>query len=590
MSFKTLRNPVEDPAVQFTLSYIETIERNLEISYNSQGEPICVPEKVADEAVWRLNDQLRRLLTSDQARASIEASRSFGDSYVQGIGFGHVSDFDAFVKIGFLHAERVIVWDILGSRVLANGRVDIESKSLIVELACNILLLKAVAKLGGIVVLPHPVLWSEKARSIARDLARAKVASAATVGLAMALAAIDEGLPLHPYTLATMSQSFPSQPETRSSGAYSEQNKKFSIAATALLQSAEFSFLRDVRLVDFYRIAQENPELNGALRQLFASLTGMSLQQSRKDLEQIISKVKNLSVARDKAISNYKIEGGIATMSFVISLSAIVASPTAASIMAMVGVTMGGISALRRWLVTPQKDVVVQVFAELRTAQPFALEFPTEIPKFEIPASNIDPNIAGHIASIENVDWTEEAHEYLMTLEEETARRVMEGLNDAQIHKLVNFRQFQQNYISDYLQYVWKSSAEAFWQHIARTFISEEGMLMCELEEIDEMLTSIDMPTGVWATLLRYIPPIYGSMLAESYEESARFNSSFEDYKLFKLINVLKCQLLESTAKEEKRVLFCLWLSQLEGEGRKMGEILIQRLFSHETPKWITRI
>ena len=582
MTYSLTQTLPSDAAVELTLAYLTLIEKNLDISYNSQGEPICVPAQITDEQVWRLNASLRDLLTGSMAKASIDASRKYGEAHIQAIGFGHASDFDAFVKVGFLYAERVAMWDLLCSRVLASGRFDIETKDLISELACNLLLLRAAIELGGIVILPHPIMWSEKARNIASELNRDKGASTVTLGFAMAVAAIDEGLPLHPYTIALHENIPRPRHAAINSEVYYETNRKFATAATALVASKEFDFLRDVRLDDFYRITLAHPDLNRALRQLFASLVGISSQQSRKDLEQILANVKKLSTARDKSIAWYKIDGSIATVSFVVSLATTVSAP-AVSLVAIAGVAASALSLMRRWLATPQKDIVVQAFSDLRAARPFSLELPTAIPELEGSTPVVDPEIDKHVQIVTDARWTEDAHLYLTTLDDDTARRVMESLSEEQIHKLVNFRHFQHHYIGDYLQYVWESSEDAFWRHIEQTFTSEEGLLMHDDPAVDEILMSVAMPLGVWATLLRFTPSIYEKVLIGG----SPIDQGPVDYQVEQLAGIIAYQLLKSSDKLEKQVIFNFWLSGLDEEKRKTVNILLQQVFDSETPNWV---
>lgn len=581
----------QDPAVSFTLAYLEIIERTLDITYNSQGEPICVHNRITIDALTSLAFELSQLLTGDHARAAVNACKLFGEEHIQSVGFGHVSDFDAFVKVGFLYSERVVIWDILSSRVIAPSSIRDASKGVIADIACNLLLLRPVANKGGIVILPHPLAWSETARKIAEELNVVENKSAPAFGLSMALVAIDEGIPLHPFTLAI------SKERPGSSGyavsekkdGYTEENHNFGVAATALMGAPEFNFLRDIRVDHFYEITLAHPDLQRGLRKQFALLNGLSPQQSRKEIEAVYAELKQLALARDTAVSSYKVEGVVATAGLVASAATLVASPAGATVMAILGIAPTVISVTRRWLAHPQKNVIVQAFSAIRSARPFTVEFPTAMLRIEEVVPVADADLAQHIDAVMGERWTEDAHHYLERLPEDTAIRVLEALHPEQMFSLVNYRSRQEDYIGDYLAYVWEASPDAFWRHIEQTFISEEGMLMFDLTDVDDVLASEDMPVAVWMTLLRFVPAVYGEILAAGtphrYKEVT--GPELVDYQLEQLVKVISYQLLESRARAEKQVAFCLWLSNLDAAARLTVDILLPMIFPLGSPEWL---
>lgn len=578
-----------DPAVKFTLAYLGIIERALGITYTSQGEPVCLPQKITIGALASLAFDLDQLLKSDEARAAIDACKQFGQEHIQSIGFGHVSDFDAFVKVGFLYSERVVLWDILSSRVITPGSVKESSKGVIADLACNLLLLRPTVEKGGCVVLPHPLAWSQAAREIAKELAKAGSKSTSALGLSMALIAVDEGIPLHPFTLVTsLGSRRPLFFGSDKDQAYTEENHNFATAATAVMGAPAFNFLRDIRIDRFYEVTLAHPDLHRFLRKLFSSLNGMTPQQTRKEMEGIYAELRKLATTRDTAIANYKVEGAVATAGLVASAATMLTSPGGATVMAILGIAPTAIAVTRRWLAHPQRNVIVQAFFDLHAACPFTVEFPTEIPLIEDATPVADADLLRHIEAVTDAHWTEDAHQYLEELPEDTAIRVLEALRPEQMFSLVNYRRRQEDYIGDYLTYVWKASPDAFWRHIEQMLMSEDGLLMCDRTDIDDVLTSEDMPIAVWMTFLQFIPSVYKEILTtgtpQRYKEEG--GPQLAGYQVEQLVKVMSYQLLESESMAAKQVVFCLWLSNLAEAPRSTVEFLLPKLFPEGLPKW----
>tara|TARA_B100000949_G_scaffold106460_1_gene94738 strand:+ start:8658 stop:8873 length:216 start_codon:yes stop_codon:yes gene_type:complete len=71
-----------------------------------------------------LRDQLLPFLIDNTNRTAISASKDYGreENQSQTVGFGLLYDesFEKFIKMGFLCGNRVVLWDFIGTRVLAN--------------------------------------------------------------------------------------------------------------------------------------------------------------------------------------------------------------------------------------------------------------------------------------------------------------------------------------------------------------------------------------------------------------------------------------------------------------------------------------
>lgn len=65
--------------------------------------------------------------------------------------------------------------------------------------------------------------------------------------------------------------------------------------------------------------------------------------------------------------------------------------------------------------------------------------------------------------------WTEDLHHSLEELQPEDAKKIIESMTDDEIYQKVNNRKFQEDYIADYLEYLWDISESSFWKHVKTT-------------------------------------------------------------------------------------------------------------------------
>lgn len=74
-------------------------------------------------------------------------------------------------------------------------------------------------------------------------------------------------------------------------------------------------------------------------------------------------------------------------------------------------------------------------------------------------------------------DWTENLHLTLEGFDDKDSKKIVELMSKKEINDKVNNRRFQEDYIADYLMYLWKISKVAYWKHIKETFDKNEGLL-----------------------------------------------------------------------------------------------------------------
>ena len=284
-------NKSTDAAVDFTLCYLQLLERHLKIVFNNQAEPVCVYDDISANDIALLKSELRDLLNGEAGCRAIDSSKRFGSTHIQSVGFGHADNLDAMVKVGLLCGERVVLWDIVSSRTLVSSERADFSVGVLAEIACNLLLLRPIVLSGGLVVLPHPLTWSSLAQKADLELLQQGSRSPHSLGLSFAVCAIEEGLPLHPYTLFRKNEDLREMGvETRD--ILSVQNASYQAAVSSLLGNPDFAFLADIPAAAFFEISKRYPDFHRALRKHFLSLSGMTIQQRTEESLALVQELR----------------------------------------------------------------------------------------------------------------------------------------------------------------------------------------------------------------------------------------------------------------------------------------------------------
>lgn len=73
--------------------------------------------------------------------------------------------------------------------------------------------------------------------------------------------------------------------------------------------------------------------------------------------------------------------------------------------------------------------------------------------------------------------WTENLHQSLQDFHPDVAQKIVDSMDDDEIYVKVNYRRTQEDYIANYLAFLWDISKEAFWKHIVISLDPEIGIL-----------------------------------------------------------------------------------------------------------------
>ena len=99
--------------------------------------------------------------------------------------------------------------------------------------------------------------------------------------------------------------------------------------------------------------------------------------------------------------------------------------------------------------------------------------------------------------------WTEDLHYGLKELNSEDASAIADSLTAADIYRKVNIRRYQEDYIADYLQFLWGVSEKAFWRHLTISLDPDAGILWSDNMFYVEKLCESQLPSEVMSALLQ---------------------------------------------------------------------------------------
>lgn len=571
-----------DSATVFTLAYLDLLEQHLNVTWSDQGIPQCVTEWITDESVTNLRTDLETLMTTELERAARQATSAYGHEHVQSVGFGLAPEFDQFVKLGLIYGERVVLWDVLYSRILA-GPNYLQRKSLIGQIACELLMLWATADRGGVVILAHPIIWSPTAAQIDTELRATNPVPAASLGLAMAFAAIEDGLPIHPYTLLSERNRSELGPKVHAAddALFSRENFVFQQCLTSLLRDERVAFIQDVPTEDFHQIVTEHNELRRKLRHhILSGLDGLSPVQQNQESKALVEDLAALFSKRDDAILRYVADAVDATAVVITASVAatVIGQPLLTALAAMGAPALALSTAVRKWADKPAKNVIIQAFEAMAdsAAEHFAYD-PVDV------QNRIDKLGAGlkslndHYRVFMSFGWTEDRHEYLESLSTDIAKGVLALLGPDDIARIVNQRHRQHDYIGDYLEYISELDEAIHWAHLEHAFDSEEGFIIYDGEAHIEAMQMMQIPMSLWQRLL--------DSLFSDY--SGEMRSSDYGYPLMRFPEVIAYQTEHADDKNEKRLaMLCLARSLAFSDHAALMRFLL-KAFNGVTPEWL---
>ncbi len=71
----------------------------------------------------------------------------------------------------------------------------------------------------------------------------------------------------------------------------------------------------------------------------------------------------------------------------------------------------------------------------------------------------------------------EDMQRSLEEMPKEVAKQIIDSMSEREIYIRLSKRQMQEDYVADYIDFLWDISRDAFWKHVSATFDIKEGLL-----------------------------------------------------------------------------------------------------------------
>ncbi|MBL4593514.1 MAG: hypothetical protein JKX68_06830 [Flavobacteriales bacterium] len=145
--------------------------------------------------------------------------------------------------------------------------------------------------------------------------------------------------------------------------------------------------------------------------------------------------------------------------------------------------------------------------------------------------------------------WTENLHYGLKELDQKDAVKIVESMSEDEIWRKINLRNCQQDYIADYLLYLWEISPSSFWIQIKHTFDEEEDLLWGSDLMHYEILCENEIPNDVFTTILNYA---LGDKTLNEQDENLVFCIINTQIKQYDNLNKIKSFIQTLSGKQKK--------------------------------------
>lgn len=363
-----------DQAIKFALQYLDILERALDFRYSDNGD-LFIVTPISVQTLRKLKKRIDELFRDGSAGAICDSS-AYSKVNVQTVGFGLIPhiDFDKFIKIGLLCGTRLVLWDLIGGRILRRIDANPERVTSLTISASNLLRLKSIVEAGGLVILPHPLTWSHEARYQLSQFTRTENVDTSHYGLVSALSVVNE-IPLHPYTIfPDSSMVWPKHPAgLENHDYYPRESYVFHKVVDDIFEDSRFAYLKNASAADFFKVISGNASVAHQLLRVFSPPPGIiSPQQiaaySKSARDSLAEEIKK----RNKHIITAQVGKTGAGLTFITALFTAINSATCLSTNP-IGIAVMGLSAalfkfLSEVVKKEKQNIVVQAFIDISKA------------------------------------------------------------------------------------------------------------------------------------------------------------------------------------------------------------------------------
>jgi hypothetical protein len=184
---------------QFTIDYINAVQRNLKIEFDSEGNALYIPDKIEPNDIINLKNDLQAIWYN--SKSAIDLVQSKYDATIQSGLFGLVNEMDTALKVGFLIGDRVVLIDYLFERLLLKKEPEKINRVHLGVIASSLVNTLPLAERGRIVIIPNPFNWNPESKAIINEVAIKTTLSTDLISL-LNMLSITKICNLHPYTIA----------------------------------------------------------------------------------------------------------------------------------------------------------------------------------------------------------------------------------------------------------------------------------------------------------------------------------------------------------------------------------------------------
>ncbi|MFW0739247.1 hypothetical protein [Flavobacterium sp. T12S277] len=138
--------------------------------------------------------------------------------------------------------------------------------------------------------------------------------------------------------------------------------------------------------------------------------------------------------------------------------------------------------------------------------------------------------------------WTEDLHLSLQDFHPNVARRIVDSMDHHDIYMKVNLRTHQQDYIADYLEYLWDISEDAYWRHISISLDTEEGLLWSDNMAHLKRLCTTRIPEDILMAVVLFLIDDERGIYQDTEAIGCILKGQVEKFdRLEEIISYIKC-------------------------------------------------
>ncbi|WP_157830626.1 hypothetical protein [Aeromonas sobria] len=184
---------------QFTIDYIDSIRRNLNIEIDDDGRASIFPDSISYEEIVNLTRDIKSIW--DRSVSAVDVVKARHDSKFQSGLFGLVEDLELAIKVGFLLGDRVVILDYLFERILFKKNPEDINLPHFYAISTFLVSLLQLAKVGRVVIIPNPLSWNDDLKIVMLEVAAKTTLTPSLISM-LNMLSITRLCQLHPYTIA----------------------------------------------------------------------------------------------------------------------------------------------------------------------------------------------------------------------------------------------------------------------------------------------------------------------------------------------------------------------------------------------------